>query len=147
MALPHPDIWTQARYTAVAVILVALLLPTALTKSVSADDQDETNQAIARGFDVLQTEIERIEGLPPGPKTSLLAKADAAETVLIALLLPAVQSARETARNDVVVIPILIALQQENQILSARFGYDGGAIDEQAERIKRYVLENAWPTS
>lgn len=146
MALTLPEIWTRARYIAVAVILVALLLPTALVTSVSADERDETIQAIAREFDVLRTEIDGTDGLPQGPKTSLRAKADAAQTVLIALLLPAVQSAREAARNDAMVIGILIALQQENQVLSDRFRYDGTAIHEQAAAIQRYVIENAWPT-
>ncbi len=148
MALILPKIWTRARYMAVAVILAALLLPMALTTPVSADERDDTNHAIMRAFDVLRTAIDDTEGLPHGPKTSLLAKADAAE---IALLLPAVQSAREAARreqarNGVVVIRILIALQQENRILSDIFGYDGDAIDLQAAAIQRYVIENAWPT-
>lgn len=142
MALTLPEIWTRARYTAVVVILVVLLLPTALTRPISADEQDETNQAIAREFDVLRTAIDETAGLPPRAKTSLQVKVDAAE---IALLLPAVQVAREASRNGAAAVQILTALQQHNHAISDELGYDGDAIDAQAETIKRYVLTNAWP--
>jgi hypothetical protein len=143
MTLTRQQIRPLPRATMLAVTLVALLLPAILAAPVSADGQEDTNQAIAREFDVLRGDIDSTQGLAEGPKTSLLAKVDAAE----ALLLPAVQAARESARDDVSPITILTALQQQNWVLSDTLGYDGGAIDQQAATIKRYVLTNAWPTT
>lgn len=124
-------------------MLVALLLFTVIIAPVSAERGEEPDPAaIAAAFDMLRTVIADTHGLPQGPETAFLAKADAAQ---IALLLPAVQSAREAARNEQAAVQILTSLQQQNQVLSYRLGYDGRAIDAQAADIKRYVFTDAWP--
>lgn len=147
MALTLPQLQLRSRRRAVTLVrmLVALLLFTFITTApVSAERVEEPDPAaITAAFDELRTAIEDTHGLPQGPKTAFLAKVDAAE---IALLLPAVQSAREAARNEQAAVQILTALQQQNQVLSDRLGYDGRTIDAQAEAIKRYVFANAWPS-
>lgn len=144
MFLTDTPVGPRLRSMTLALTLVALLAIPALTAPVSADRGEEPDpERVLAAFDELRAAIEGTEGLPQGPKTAFLAKVDAAE---IALLLPAVQAAREAARNEAAAVHILTALQQHNHALSTRLGYDGGAIDEQAATIKMYILMNAWPT-
>lgn len=127
--------------------VVAFLLFTSITAPVGAERVQEPDPAVVTAaLDNLRAAIAVIEQdgtLPHGPANALLAKVDAAK---VALLLPAIQSAREAARNEQAAVHILTALQQQNQVFSDRFGYDGDGIDRQAETIKRYVLDDAWPS-
>jgi len=129
--------------SALCLALGALLLAPGLAAPVSADRVEEPDPDLTALFDELRAEIASTEELPDGPRTSLLAKVDAAE---VALLLPAVQSVREAARNQQAAVRVLTALQHQNQVLSNRFGYEGGEIDRRAQAITRYVIDQAWPS-
>jgi hypothetical protein len=158
MILTNVLLWPRLRPLILALTLVSLLTAPTLTTSVSAQGRNDLHLTDCPGkeflsegrgdvdwddlFAVLRDDIER--SVPAPYDTPLLAQADAAQ---IALLLPAVQAAREAARNQCAAVHILTALQQHNQTLSARLGYDGAAIDQSADEIKRYIFGQAWPTS
>lgn len=143
MVFPRSSARARLRSPTFALFLVTLLALPVLIAPVNAERVEEPDrERVIGAFDELRTEIGRTEGLPEGPKAAFLAEADAAQ---IALLLRAVQAAREAARNEAAAVQILTALQQHNRALSDTLGYDGDAIDRQAETIKRYVLTNDWP--
>jgi hypothetical protein len=133
MLLTGTPTWTPRRVVALALAVVVLFIPMVLTATTRAGDHEETDTRQA--FAALRAQIH--EDVPETHQRSLLAKVDAAE---VALLLPAIQAAREASRSASAPVHILDALRQQNQVLSSRLGYDPQEIDRIAARLQASII-------
>ena len=93
-------------------------LPTVRASPTDAQGREE--EGLQRAFDELRADI--VLYVPEQLQPAFLAEADAA---LIALLLPAVQAAREAARSDeCAAVRILRALRRQNRVAADTFKHD-----------------------
>jgi hypothetical protein len=122
-----------------ALLLAALIVPN--VSGVSAQGNLRTEE-ILRAFDALRADIAATA--PAQLQPSFQAKVNAAE---VALLIPAVQAAREVRRQACASVYVLTSLEHQARALSEQgpFTFDPAAIDRDVEVLVGFITGEIAP--